>query len=81
MLIEWKFMREIVVERKTDGAKFEIAKKRNGKYVILRHKTHKTGETIKEQAYFSDMALYGKEEFGNAVQAYKYLEEWIDWFY
>lgn len=73
-------MKEIIVERKTDGAKFEIAKDR-GKYIILRHKVSKTGEVAKERAWFENMTVYGKEEFENVVQAYIYLKEWIYWFY
>lgn len=73
-------MKEIIVERKTDGAKFEIVKD-NGKYIILRHKVYETGEVTKERAWFENMAVYGKEEFENIVQAYTYLKEWIYWFY
>lgn len=73
-------MKEIIVERKTDGAKFEIVKDR-GKYIILRHRVFRAGEVAKERAWFENMAVYGKEEFENVVQTYTYLKEWIYWFY
>lgn len=73
-------MKEIIVTRKSDGAKFEIMKK-NGKYLIMRHKEFCTRETILEQAYLTPLALYGQDTFDNVVQTYKYLKEWIDWFH
>lgn len=73
-------MKEIIVTRKSDSAKFEIVKM-SGKYRIMRHKEFCTGETILEQAYLTPLALYGQDTFKNTVQAYKYLKEWIDWFY
>lgn len=77
---EQKNMKEIIVVREIDQANFEIVKE-NGKYIILRHKVFSTGEVTKERAYFQNIAIYGDEEFENVVQAYKYLKEWIDWFY